>query len=45
LHNYRGVPKYHFPMYLKEVEYRFNHRSENLLMKLFTNIYFGYVPT
>jgi transposase len=44
LYNYRGVSKYHFPMYLKEVEYRFNHRTENLL-KLFINIYFGYVST
>jgi len=42
LYNYRGVSKYHFPMYLKEVEYRFNHRAENLF-KLFLNIYFGYV--
>lgn len=42
LYNYRGVSKYHFPMYLKEVEYRFNHRKENLF-KLFINIYFGYV--
>jgi transposase len=39
LYNYRGVSKYHFPMYLKEVEYRFNHRTDNLL-KLFTHIYF-----
>jgi len=30
LYNYRGVSKYHFPMYLKEVEYRFNHRNDNL---------------
>ena len=44
LYNYRGVSKYHFPMYLKEVEYRFNHRDENLL-KLFITIYFGYVST
>lgn len=42
LYNYRGVSKYHFPMYLKEVEYRFNHRKDNLF-KLFLNIYFGYV--
>ena len=42
LYNYRGVSKYHFPMYLKEVEYRFNHRKENLF-KSFLNIYFGYV--
>ena len=42
LYNYRGVSKYHFPMYLKEVEYRFNHRKENLF-KLFLTTYFGYV--
>ena len=42
LYNYRGVSKYHFPMYLKEVEYRFNHRSENLF-RLFVATYFGYV--
>lgn len=42
LYNYRGVSKFHFPMYLKEVEYRFNHRDENLF-KLFLSVYFGYV--
>jgi len=42
LYNYRGVSKYHFPMYLKEVEYRYNHRHENLF-KRFLMIYFGYV--
>ena len=42
LYNYRGVSKYHFPMYLKEVEYRFNHRNDNLF-KLFLMTYFGYV--
>ncbi len=42
LYNYRGVYKYHFPMYLKEVEYRFNHRKENLF-KRFLDIYFDYV--
>ncbi|MDO8571981.1 MAG: IS1595 family transposase [bacterium] len=42
LYNYRGVSKYHFPMYLKEVEYRFNHRNENLF-KLLLSTYFGYV--
>jgi len=41
LYNYRRVPKYHFLMYLKEVEYRFNYRGDNLF-KLFMNIYFGY---
>jgi hypothetical protein len=29
-------------MYLKEVEYRFNHRRDNLF-KSFLHIYFGYV--
>jgi len=42
LYNYRGVSKYHFPMYLKEIEFRFNHRNENLF-KQFLSIYFGYV--
>ena len=42
LYNYRGVSKYHFPMYLKEIELRFNHRNENLF-KQFLSIYFGYV--
>jgi transposase len=42
LYNYRGVSKYNFPMYLKEVEYRYNHRKDNVF-KLFLNAYFGYV--
>ena len=42
LYNYRGVSRYHFPMYLKEIEYRYNHRSENVF-KLFIQLYFGYV--
>ena len=42
LYQYRGVSNYHFPMYLKEVEYRFNHRHENLFSR-FMKIYFGYV--
>ena len=42
LYNYRGVSKYHFPMYLKEIEYRYNHRGENVF-KRFLNVYFGYV--
>lgn len=41
LYNYRGVSKYHFPMYLKEVEFRFNHRRDNLF-KIFLRLYFGY---
>lgn len=42
LYNYRGISKYHFPMYLKEIEYRFNHRKQNLF-KRFVKTYFGYV--
>jgi len=39
--NYGGVSKYHFPMYLKEIEYHFNHRGENVF-KQFIKIYFSY---
>jgi transposase-like protein len=42
LYNYRGVSRYRFPMYLKEIEYRYNHRKENVF-KLFLQLYFGYV--
>ena len=28
LYNYRGVSKSNFPLYLKEMEYRYNHRKE-----------------
>lgn len=42
LYNYRGVSKSNFPLYLKEMEYRFNHRKENILEKII-NLYFGYV--
>jgi transposase len=42
LYSYRGVSKYHFPLYLKEIEYRYNHRRENLF-KQFIRVYFGYV--
>ena len=31
LYHYRGVPKKYFHLYLKEVEWRFNHRDENLV--------------
>ena len=42
LYNYRGFSKYHFPIYLKEIEFRFNHRRQNLF-KLFLQTFFGYV--
>jgi len=34
LYHYRGIPKTYFPLYLKEVEWRFNHRNENLVILL-----------
>jgi len=37
LHQYRGVPQKYFHLYLKEVEWRFNHRNENLV-KLIRNL-------
>jgi transposase len=37
LKHYRGVPRMYFPLYLKEIEWRFNHRGENLV-KLIRNL-------
>lgn len=31
LYHYRGVPRQYFHLYLKEVEFRFNHRNEDLV--------------
>jgi transposase len=42
LYNYRGVSRYHFPMYLKEIEYRYNHKNDNVF-KLLLKLYFSYV--
>lgn len=42
LYNYRGVSKANFPLYLKEMEYRFNHRKENIIESVM-KLYFGYV--
>jgi transposase len=42
LYQYRGVSKTNFPLYLKEMEYRYNHRKENLL-KSIIQLYFGYI--
>lgn len=30
LYHYRGVPKRYFHLYLKEIEFRFNHRDDEL---------------
>lgn len=42
LYNYRGVSRVNFPLYLKEMEYRFNHRKENIFESIM-KLYFGYV--
>ena len=34
LYQYRGILKANFPLYLKELEWRFNHRHENLVVLL-----------
>lgn len=34
LYQYRGVPKHYFHLYIKEIEWRFNHRNENLVKLL-----------
>lgn len=42
LYNYRGVSRSNFPVYLKEMEYRYNHRRDNILNPIM-KLYFGYV--
>lgn len=44
LYQYRGVSRANFHLYLKEMEYRYNHRHENLLKHLI-ELYFGYIST
>ncbi|MFH2022926.1 MAG: IS1595 family transposase [Candidatus Micrarchaeota archaeon] len=39
LHKYHGVDQAHFPLYLKELEFRFNYRTENALRLLFEIVY------
>ena len=36
LYHYRGVPRKYFHLYMKEIEWRFNHRNENLVKLLRT---------
>jgi len=43
LYQYRGVPQHHFHLYLKEIEFRFNHRNENLFI-LFAQLITNLVP-
>ena len=42
-YHYRGVPKQYFHLYLKEIEFRFNHRQENVF-RVLTNIVAKTVP-
>ncbi|MBI2573935.1 MAG: IS1595 family transposase [Candidatus Wildermuthbacteria bacterium] len=44
LYQYRGVSRANLHLYLKEMEYRFNHRHDNLLKNLI-HLYFGYICT
>ena len=34
-HKYHGIKKYNYPLYLKEMEFRFNNRNRNLFKLLF----------
>lgn len=34
INNYRGIPKKYFPYYLKEAEFRFNHKHDDLFLEL-----------
>ena len=43
LYHYRGVPKPYFDLYLKEIEFRFNHRKEDIF-KILTSIIVKSVP-
>jgi len=43
LYQYRGIPKHHFHLYLKEIEFRFNHRTENLFF-LFSKLITRFSP-
>ncbi len=47
LYHYRGVPKQYFHLYLKEIEFRFNNRDENifeLLVKMLVKMLVKPVP-
>ena len=44
LYHYRGVPKQYFHLYLKEIEFRFNHRNEDIF-RLLAKIMVRTVPT
>jgi len=43
LYHYRGVFRFHFPMYQKEIAYGVNHPTTENLCRWFLTIYLGYV--
>jgi transposase len=43
LYHYRGVPKPYFDLYLKEIEFRFNHRNEDIF-RILTKMMVESVP-
>ena len=43
LYHYRGVPRQYFHLYLKQIEFRFNHRNEDLF-QILANIVVKAVP-
>jgi len=38
-HKYHGINKQNYPLYLKEMEFRFNNRNNDILRKMFNIIY------
>jgi len=38
-HKYHGINRKNYPLYLKEMEFRFNHRNSNIFKKIFNIIY------
>ncbi len=43
LYQYRGIPQHHFHLYLKEIEFRFNHCNDDLF-NLVTTLLVNLVP-
>jgi transposase len=39
MRKHNGIPRHKFPLYLKEAEFRFNHRKEDLYQKLLTIVF------
>lgn len=45
LYQYRGIPKNYFPFYLKEAEFRFNHRNDDIFLELAKIMTRSYAPS